>query len=131
MMLVKTRIAPSDIEGMGLFADQFIPKGTKTWEYHPKFDPSFTREELESMPDFIREQTLKYGFLNPHTNLHVLCFDNQRFINHSEKNPNILSTPFYDVASKDIILGEEMTCNYCDFEDNYFSRRGIDTIGWV
>ena len=28
-LLVKTRIGPSAIAGIGLFADQFIPEGTK------------------------------------------------------------------------------------------------------
>jgi hypothetical protein len=33
MLLVKTTIAPSPIHGIGLFADQFIPQGTRIWEF--------------------------------------------------------------------------------------------------
>ena len=37
-MTVKTIIKESDIHGIGLFADEFIPKGTKIWEFTPNFD---------------------------------------------------------------------------------------------
>ncbi len=33
MLLVRTARRPSDIHGMGLFADQFIPAGTATWRF--------------------------------------------------------------------------------------------------
>lgn len=34
MILVPTRIAPSPIHGLGLFATQVIWEGTVVWEYH-------------------------------------------------------------------------------------------------
>ena len=51
MLLVKTKIKPSGTHGIGLFADQFILKGTITWKYDPKFDSSFTEKDLEEMSD--------------------------------------------------------------------------------
>ena len=33
MLLVKTKIKSSEIAGIGLFADEFIPKGTCTWRF--------------------------------------------------------------------------------------------------
>ena len=33
MLLVKTRLAPSPIAGIGLFADEDIKKGTVTWRF--------------------------------------------------------------------------------------------------
>lgn len=33
MLLVKTRLGISSIHGIGLFADELIPKGTVTWRF--------------------------------------------------------------------------------------------------
>jgi uncharacterized protein len=33
MMLVETRLAPSAIHGIGLFAVRSIPQGTAVWEF--------------------------------------------------------------------------------------------------
>ena len=50
MLLVKTKLGVSSVHGIGLFAAQFIPKGTATWEYHPDFDTSFGEDDLARMP---------------------------------------------------------------------------------
>ncbi len=50
MLLVKTKLGVSSVHGIGLFAAQFIPKGTVTWEYHPEFDTSFDEDDLARMP---------------------------------------------------------------------------------
>lgn len=42
MLLIKTKLELSKIHGVGLFADEFIAKGTKIWEYRPNFDKAFT-----------------------------------------------------------------------------------------
>lgn len=38
MLLVKTKIGPSKISGIGLFADQFIKKGTTIWKFQHSID---------------------------------------------------------------------------------------------
>ena len=38
MLLVKTRLGASAIHGIGLFADEFIPKDTVTWRFTPGLD---------------------------------------------------------------------------------------------
>ena len=126
MILVKTKIGPSKLHGIGLFADQFIPKGTITWEYHPKFDASFTEDDVKSMSEPSRNQFLHYSFVDKESGKHVLCFDDQRFINHSKELANIDSTPHRDIAAKDINIGEEMICDYTKFEETYFERRGAE-----
>jgi uncharacterized protein len=125
MLRVKTRIKESGIEGIGLFADQFIPKGTVTWQYDPKFDTGFTEEDVAQMPDIAREQFMVYAYFDHVRKLYILCSDYQRFINHSE-NPNIQSTPDQDVASRDIVPGEEMTCDYTLYEHDWFERRNVE-----
>ena len=46
MLLVKTKIGPSEIDGIGLFADQFIPRGTLVWELVPALDIEVAVEGL-------------------------------------------------------------------------------------
>ncbi len=38
MMLVKTYLAPSQIQGLGVFAGEPIPCGSQLWVLNPKFD---------------------------------------------------------------------------------------------
>ena len=122
MLLVKTKLAVSNTHGIGLFADQFIPKGTVTWEYNPLFDSSFTDEEVAALPDIPRKIFLHYAYFDKVLNKHVLCSDDQRFINHSSHHENVESTTRKDVAARDIQPGEEILCNYNKFDDTYFGR---------
>ena len=126
MLLVKTKLLCSQIHGIGLFADQFIPKGTTTWKYNSKFDASFSEEQVNSLSEFAREKFFHYTYFDKELNKYVLCFDDLRFINHSARDFNIQSKPHQDVAVRDIQEGEELLCNYNDFEDGYFTRRKID-----
>lgn len=116
MLLVKTKIGPSTIHGIGLFAAQFIPKGTATWEFKSGFDSEVMEEDLRSLPELARDQFLNYCYKNYSNGNYVLCFDDARFMNHSD-NPNVAdSNPedHYapDIAIRDIFEGEELTYNY-------------------
>lgn len=126
MILVKTKLGPSKKHGVGLFAAENIKKGTKTWEYHPKFDTAFSKSDVENMSDAAREQFLHYAFFDYSQDKYVLCFDDQRFINHCHKDPNIESTPHFDIALKDIHEGEELLCDYYKFDPEYFPKRGLN-----
>ena len=41
MLLIKASARPSKINGIGLFADQEIPKGTQIWKFNQQFDRIF------------------------------------------------------------------------------------------
>lgn len=125
MLLVKTKISQSTIHGIGLFAEEFIPKGTKTWAYDPLFDKAFTEEEVAKLPPHALRRFYDYSYFDASMNKFVLCFDDLRFINHTEDSPNIISATDHDIAARDIMPGEELLCNYNHFEDGYFERRGI------
>lgn len=127
MITVKTRVGPSKIHGIGLFADQFIPKGTITFQYTEEFDLSFTKEEIEKMPKITQDYLMFYSYFDKKRNKYILCSDNQRFINHTGdlKRMNIKATPDQDTARVDIQPGEELLCNYNDFDDTYFERMGL------
>lgn len=125
MLKVKTKLGTSGVHGIGLFADQFIPKDTVTWEYDPKFDIGFEPDVVDSLPPISKAYFLHYCYLDKELNMYILCCDNQRFINHSISRENILSTPKLDRATRDIQEGEEFFCNYNKFDDSYFVRMGI------
>jgi SET domain-containing protein len=125
MLLVKTQIQPSKVHGIGLFADQFIPKGTVTWQYHPDFDSSYSESDVLRMPNPAREIFFKYAYYDKELGLYILCSDDQRFINHEPDFPNIISTPRQDVTARDIMPGEELLCDYNCYDDTYFVRVGM------
>jgi SET domain-containing protein len=124
MLRVKTKLVASGIHGVGLFAAEFIPKGTITWQYDPEFDTAFEQSAIERIPEHVRSQFMKYSYYDHDLKKYVLCSDDQRFINHSD-NPNIVSTPQRDEALIDIHLGEELLCDYAHYEHDWFERRGI------
>jgi len=128
MILVKTILKKSKTHGVGLYADEFIPKGTVTWKYVPWFDISYSDNDLKKMSKHARNQVIWYGYFDKKSKKHILCSDDQRFINHSHnpKKINIQSTPSKDVAKKNIKIGEELLCDYNKFDSTYFDRMGID-----
>ncbi|MEA5468666.1 SET domain-containing protein [Spirulina sp. 06S082] len=128
MLLIYTTLGSSNIHGIGLFAAQFIPKGTVTWRYHPDFDIAYSTHEIEGMSLPAREQILKYAYYDQDLQKYILCFDDQRFINHSSNDPNILSTPREDIAARDIQEGEELLSDYNCFDNTYFERLGLKTL---
>lgn len=124
MILVKSKTRQSKIHGVGLFADEQIIKGTKVWEYTPWFDFSLTKEQVDKLSTASREQFLNYAYLSKDTGKYVLCSDDARFFNH-QKNPNVTCKipeyPKFDedlecFAVRDIIKGEELTCDYSEFD---------------
>ena len=127
MILVRTKLAPSAIHGIGLFADEFLPEGTVTWEFCPDFDSAFSEQDIGRMSAPARAQFLRYAYFDKDLARYVLCFDDQRFINHTPHElANIHSTPRRDVAARDILPGEELLCDYNHYDDTYFRRAQIE-----
>lgn len=51
MMIVPTYVAPSEIEGVGIFATSAIKAGTAIWELSDDLDLLLTREQLARSPN--------------------------------------------------------------------------------
>ncbi|MBI2056829.1 SET domain-containing protein [Candidatus Pacearchaeota archaeon] len=116
MLLVKTYLDKSKIQGIGLFADEFIPKGTLIWKFAPGFDFVLTKKDLDKLPEIAKVWVLHFGYYDANEGGYVICVDDARFFNHSE-NPNTDNPPEgWTVANKDIHKGEELTHNYFDFD---------------
>src|SRR5882724_10016865 len=120
MLLVPTRLAQSAIHGFGVFAVAAIAEGTPVWRFRPGLDMEFS-------PEHVREFFAHYGYLDRNVKRIVLCFDDARFVNHSD-TPNV-ATDYtqdaygLDVALRDIAAGEELTMDYGGFEEN--ARRAL------
>mgnify|MGYP001361032842 CR=1 FL=1 len=116
MLLVKTFIAYSANKGIGLFADQLIPKNVKYWKRDEVFDNIFTPFQISSLEVIAVEYIKKHGFLETSGNWY-LCNDNGRFSNHSD-NPNSRNLVDekglvqFSVTTRDILKGEEILCDY-------------------
>jgi uncharacterized protein len=107
MLLVKTKIKSSPIAGIGLFADEFIPKGTYIWRFKTGFDIRVPEIYMDSLVEPAKTFFQTYAYQNPDTKNYVLCSDNARFFNHSDiPNTHCVIDPedeeTADVASRDI-----------------------------
>ena len=122
MLLVPTRLAQSPLHGFGVFAVAPIAKGTPVWRFERGFDMAFSPDIVQALPEHVRTFFTHYGYLDRNVKRIVLCFDDARFVNHSD-TPNIgtdyAQDPYgLDVALRDIAVGEEITMNYEGFEEN-------------
>lgn len=134
MLLVKTKISLSKIHGIGLFAAEFIPKGTEVWKFKKGFDLEFSEKEIYSLglSQQALEQFLNYCYRSSGTGKYMLCSDDARFVNHSE-NPNIKGNGLEgeldtDIALYDILIGNEFTYNYITEDADYYRKFGVKLI---
>ncbi len=96
--------------GYGLFATRTIPKGTVTWVSDP-LDQIISDDRFHAMPPLLRGQVFKYSYLNGRSE-RVLCWDHGRFVNHSCA-ASCLSPGFdFEIATRDILPGDEITDDY-------------------
>ncbi|MBM3824681.1 MAG: SET domain-containing protein [Verrucomicrobia bacterium] len=133
MILVPARVAPSGIHGNGLFALASIAQGTPIWRFLPGFDQAFSPEAWAALPEPALSHTRHFCFVR-RGDLHVvLSGDHACFINHSE-HPNTglphppdrtlhgggpsgeASSAVTTVALRPIAAGEEITCNYWNYD---------------
>ena len=124
MLFVKTKALPSRINGIGLFADEFIPKGAIIWKFTPGFDLKFTKGQIKKFPKQVQEYLEIYCWRSKKSHKYCFSSDNGKYFNHS-KNPNSLSAYYKNEeevvtkAIQDIQKGEEITDNYSTFEKDF------------
>ena len=116
MMMVRSYLAPSPIEGLGVFSHVDIRKGQLIWLYDPAFDVSYMKSDVERAPRHFREFMDRYTYPHPEDDERVvLDCDEGRFMNHSDAPNMDLTNPSRGVATRDIPAGPEITCNYGQF----------------
>jgi len=116
MLLVKTYIDKSTIHGIGLFAEEFIPKDTLVWKMSD-LDLMLEKEKFKFLPETAQEYLRKHGDWDKELRKITMSFDNDKFMNHSF-TPNIRYDSQKTFAKRDIQIGEEMTINYYEFDES-------------
>lgn len=118
MLIVKTLLKYSEIHGLGCFAGEDIKKSQTVWRLDPGIDLVFVEGDLSKLPNSFKEFLKVYAYspLSSGEKTYILCADHARHMNHSEE-PNLLETPDgLNVAIRDIKAGEELTCDYNQFD---------------
>jgi hypothetical protein len=120
MLMVRTHLAPSAIEGLGVFASEFIERGRLVWSLNPLFDIFIKKNEIEGLPQHMQDFIARYGW----TYLEmpgVVCLesDNGKFMNHSFTPNTDFSVFDKGYALTDIAKGAEITCNYHECDDTW------------
>jgi SET domain-containing protein len=119
LLQVSTFIAASAIEGVGVFAAEPIRKGTMIWRSDERFDLFIPIAEYRDAPHFLRQLFERYAYPSPdRPGFLVYEVDNGRFMNHAD-NPNTDFSGVGGWATADIAAGEEITCNYAEFYENF------------
>ena len=120
MMLVPTYVAPSPIEGVGVFAAEPIARGTLIWQLAPELDRLIHSSDIPSLPPLFQDFVERYGYPYPHDPKQLIIeLDNGRFMNHSDRPNTIFSDPDAGYTVADIAAGEELLCNYAEFDPTF------------
>lgn len=125
MLVVKTKLMASPIHGIGVFlAQEAVKAGDPIWVEASGFDATFTDEQVSQLPP------VALSFLNTYAHYEngswKLDIDNGRHMNHSF-SPNVACLPDGSmVAARDILNGEELTCNYMEFDHDYIAAGKMD-----
>jgi SET domain-containing protein len=118
MLLVSTYVAPSAIEGVGVFAAEPIAAGTRIWRLEPSFDRLIKKAEVLELAPLMQAFVDRYAYpLLSDPDTLIVELDNGRFMNHNDVEPNTrFDDPDAGYALRDIEAGEELTCNYAEFD---------------
>lgn len=126
MYAIKTDIRESRIEGEGIFAGEYIPRGTIVY----CLDSStffITPNELLLLSEEEKNKVIKYGAQNETGNW--MMGEDSKKLNHS-CDANVLSIfvddIFCEIAVKDIHEGEEITTDYSLFFSSFSYDMGCN-----
>lgn len=123
-----TRVGPSPLSGFGLFAREFIPRGTRWWHARVEDVLTISRAQYETLANSHQSPVIQgfleavavYAYYAAKLEALVLCLDDSRFVNHSF-TPNSGATrpdhPLCSVALRDILPGEEILEDYTTYDD--------------
>jgi SET domain-containing protein len=128
LLQVSTYIAASSIEGVGVFAAEPIRKGTRIWQFDQRFDLFVAMADYWSAPPVLRQLYNRYAYPSPdRRGFLVYEIDNGRFMNHADQ-PNTDFSGVGGWALTDIAEGEELTCNYAEFYEDFQIEPGSENL---
>lgn len=116
-LLIPTRLGPSPIHGLGLFAEESVPAGTPVWAFDARIDRLLAPGDpvLADYPQVAR-LTDFHGCVIEGVGI-LLPGDDARFLNHADDAAIGRADPAdwrAFVTRRAIAAGEEITCNYED-----------------
>ena len=122
MLVVKTYIAASAIEGVGVFAAEPIANGAVIWRSDPTFDMLIPIATYRSALAHVKHLLERYAYPSPdRPGFLVYETDNGRFMNHSP-TPNTDFSGFgCGTAKTEIAVDEELTCDYDQFYEGFYA----------
>lgn len=100
----------NDMIGHGVFATAFIPKGTIVWVLD-ELDRIMAPDEVRDLPLPLRAVVERYAYVAP-DGQYILCWDDARYMNHSCRPTSRGVGDAFEIAVRDIVPGEELTCEY-------------------
>jgi len=129
MIHIKFKLDKSSRHGIGVFADEDIPKGTIIYTPSPLLDVDLTREQFDSLDEKEKEEIRYWGFFEKATQRWHVDFGVTHLINHSDDG-TVTQDPCYAeshlIATRDIKKGEELTQNYLEIEsEDELRKQGI------
>ena len=114
MLLIKYKLKENQY-GIGVYADEFIPKGTLVGKFFPEFDKVLHEEDIINSPEQIKKYFIDHAYKDKFLNIYVLNTDGGAYVNHSF-TPNVETTSNGIYASENIEIDEEILINYNSFE---------------
>lgn len=121
MLRVRTYLAASPIDGIGLFAAEPIPRGAIVWKLDERFDRSYDLRDIPADDALLHDMLARYGYRTSAAPVVILCGDDARFMNHSP-TANTDEIGEMTIAVRDIAAGEEITCDYAKFDHGFAER---------
>jgi SET domain-containing protein len=115
VLRIPSRVGPSAIHGLGLFATEPIPAGTVVWRLDPGLDVVLDEGLVADLPVAARAHLDRYAYPDPVRRARVLCVDDARYFNHAVPancGDSPSEGPDVTVALRDIPAGEELTWDY-------------------
>jgi SET domain-containing protein len=120
MLLIPTYVAPSRIEGVGVFAAEDVPAGALIWRLEPALDRLLSKADIAALDEVSQAFVERYGYPYPHDpSLTVVELDNGRFMNHAVSPNTRFTDPDAGFTRVGIAAHEELTCNYAEFDPSY------------
>src|ERR1044071_9618940 len=109
MLLVRTYLDKSTIDGLGVFAGEYIRKGTKVWRFVEGFDRVWSPRDFAKLPKQAQTYVLRYGYRVDGEIL--LTCDHDHHMNHSPDSYTYWRNGDIE-ARRDIAKGDEITNDY-------------------
>lgn len=117
---VYTRIQPSTLHGVGVFAVKEISKGAKIFKSDPSEMIWIEERQIRTLPKEVQKLyhdfcVVRNGKLGCPKNFNAMT--PSWYLNHSEKPNIVCDRNFEFFAQRDIQRGEELTVNYRTYSE--------------